>query len=64
MYNILNAVTVFDQQSLYAIDYVQSHLVNESGEMIQDIIDMLLDTEEAKQATNLMTSASYFLKHR
>jgi len=64
MYNILNAVTAFDQQSLYAIDYVQSQLVNESGEMVQDIIDTLLDTEEAKQATTLLTSASYFLKHR
>ena len=64
MYSILNVVTAFDQQSLYAIDYVQSHLVNETGEMVQDIIDTLLDTEEAKHATNLLTSASYFLKHR
>jgi len=39
-------------------------LVNETGEMVQDIIDRLLDTEEAKHATNLLTSASYFLKHR
>ena len=54
MYNILNAVTAFDQQSLYAIDYVQSHLVNETGEMIQDIIGTLLDTEEAKCRTSGM----------
>ena len=61
MYSIPNAVTAFDRQSLYAIDYVQSHLVNETGEMVQYIIDTLLDTEEAKHATNLLTSASYFL---
>ena len=32
--------------------------------MVQDIIDTLFDTEEAKHATNLLTLASYFLKHR
>ena len=60
MYNILNAVTAFNQQSLYTIDYIQSHLANETGEMVQDIIDTLLDTEEVKHTPILLTSASYF----
>ena len=63
MYNIVNFITASDQASLYAIDYVTSLLVNETGEVMQDIIDKLLSPQEGKEASRLLCSASYFLKH-
>ena len=64
MYNILNYITSTDQASLYAIDYVTSLLVNETAEVIQDIIDKLVPSDEAKHASRLLSTASYFLKHK
>ena len=51
MYNVLNLITATDQASLYAIDYVTSLLVNETAEVMQDIIDKLLPTDEGKHVS-------------
>ena len=64
MYNILNLITATDQASLYAIDYVTSLLVNETAEVIQDMIDKLLPIDEGKHVSRLLYTASYFLKHK
>ncbi len=64
MYNILNYITSTDQASLYAIDYVTSLLVNETAEVMQDIIDKLVPSDKAKHASRLLSTASYFLKHK
>ena len=63
MYNILNLVTSTDQASLYAIDYVTSLLVNETTEVLQDVIDKMLDTNLARQLSEMLSVAAYFLKH-
>ena len=63
MYNLLNLLTSTDQASLYAIDYVTSLLVNETSEVLQDIIDKLLDTKAAHQSSEMLSVAAYFLKH-
>ena len=48
MYNVLNLITLTDQTSLYTIDYVTSLLVNETTEVLQDIIEKMLDTNLAR----------------
>ena len=64
MYSILNNVTASDQESFYAIDYVTSLLVNETSELMQDIIDKLIPSDKVTHVSTLPSSSNYFLKHR
>ncbi len=63
MHNLLNLLTSTDQASLYAIDYVTSLLVNETSEVLQDIIDKLLYKKLAQQSSEMLSVAAYCLKH-
>ena len=63
MYNVLNLITSSDQSSLYAIDYVTSLLVNETTEVLQEIIEKMLDANLARQSSEMLSVAAYFLRH-
>ena len=63
MYNVLNLITSSDQSSLYAIDYVTSLLVNETTEVLQDIIEKILYANLAGQSPEMLSVAAYSLRH-
>ena len=46
-----------------AVDYVTTCLVNDSVELMQDIIEKCVSNSNQDQATSLLTSVSFFLKH-
>ena len=63
-YRIINKCTAHDQVSLSAIDYVTSTLVNETSEVLQNIVDKVIVPINRLQASNMIHSAKYFLKHK
>ena len=63
MYSILNAVTATDEVSLYAIDYVNSLLVNETFEVLHNISEKCIDQDDVNHATDLVAATKHFLKH-
>ena len=63
MYRMLAYITANDQATLCAIDYVTSLLVNETTEVLQNIVDSMISVDDQENATNLILSASKFLKH-
>ena len=63
-YRIINKVTANDQVSLSAIDYVTSTLVNETSEVLQNIVDKVIVPINRLHASNMIHSAKYFLKHK
>ena len=63
-YNICNFLTSSDQAMLNSIDYVTCILVNESCEILQDIIDKAIMNEHHERCTNYLTVAKNFLKNQ
>ena len=64
IYRIINNITGYEQVSLNAIDYVTSTLVNETCEVLQDIVDQVILPINRVQAFNMIHSCKYFLKHK
>ena len=60
-YRIINNITGYEQVSLNAIDYVTSTLVNETCEVLQDIVDQVILPINRVQASNMIHSCKYFL---
>ena len=63
-YRIINNITACEQVSLNAIDYVTSTLVNETCEVLQDIVERIVPPINRDHASNMIHTAKYFLKHR
>jgi len=63
MYRMLAYITANDQATLCAIDYVTALLVNETTEVLQNIVDSMISVDDQENATNLILSVSKFLKH-
>ena len=47
-----------------AIDYVTSILVNETCELLQDIVDKIIPPIYREQSSNMIHSTKYFLKNQ
>ena len=63
MHRMLAYITANDQATLCAVDYVTALLVNETTEVLQNIVDSIIGVDDQENATNLILSASKFLKH-
>ena len=65
LHKILNLITAYDQSVLSSVDYVSTILVDSTSERLQAIISTCLSHDKHKHttATNLLKSASHFLKH-
>ena len=63
LYYMLNLITSSDMKMVCAVDYVTTCLVNDSVELMQDIIEKCVSDSNQNQATSLLTSVSFFLKH-
>ena len=63
-YRIINNITAYEQVALSAIDYVTSTLINETCEVLQDIVDQIVPPINRGHDSNIIHSAKYFLKHR
>ena len=63
-YKICNVLTSSDQAMLNSIDYVTCMLVNESCEILQDIIEKAIMNEHREKCTNYVTIAKNFLKNQ
>ena len=63
-YRIINNITEYEQVSLNTIDYVTSTIVNETCTVFQDIVDQVILLINLIQASNMIYSCIYFLKHK
>ena len=63
-YKICNVLTSSDQAMLNSIDYVTCMLVNESCEILQDIIDKVIMNEHREECTKYVTIAKNFMKNQ
>jgi len=63
-YKICNVLTSSDQAMLNSIDYVTCMLVNESREILQDIIEKAIMNEHREKCSNYVTIAKNFLKNQ
>lgn len=63
-YNIINNITSYEQVSLSAIDYVTSTLVNETCEVLNNIVEKVISPTDQSKASDMIHAAKYFLKHR
>ena len=61
---MLNLISSSDMKMLCAVDYVTTCLVNDSLELMQDIIEKYLSETTQIKPTSLLTSVSFFLKHK
>ena len=64
MYQVVGNITTCDEVGLSAIDYVTSSLVNETCEVLQNIISKCIESKLQDEATKLLLSARNFLKHQ
>ena len=63
-YAIMNTITRCDLKSISSVDYVESLLVTDTIENIQNMIDdMISDTTEREVLSDYLTSLSTFLKY-
>ena len=63
-YAIMNTITRSDLKSISSVDYVESLLVTDTIENIQNMIDdMISDTTECEILSDYLTSLSTFLKY-
>lgn len=63
MYYILNEITSSDVKTICAVDYVSTILVNDTVEVLQNIIDKCIPPEKVQYTTDLLSSVSFLLKH-
>ena len=56
---MLNLITSSDMKMLCTVDYVTTRLVNDSVELMQDIIEKCLSKTTQIKATSLLTSVSF-----
>ena len=63
-YQIINRITAYEQVSLSAIDYVTVSLVNETCEVLNNIVEKVVVPTDQQKASDMIHSAKYFLKHQ
>ena len=63
-YQIINKITAYEQVSLSAIDYVTASLVNETCEVLDNIVEKVVIPTDQQKASDMIHSAKYFLKHQ
>ena len=59
-YKTCNVLTSSDQAMVNSIDYVICMLVNESCEILQDVIEKAIRNEHCEKCTNYLTVARIF----
>ncbi len=64
VYRICNVLTSSNQNMLNLIDYVTCILVNESCEILQNIIDKLIINEHREECIKYVTVAKNFMKNQ
>ena len=63
-YKTCNILTSSDQAMLNSIDYVTSMLVNESCEILQDIIDKVVMNEHRDECSKYLIATKIFMNNQ
>lgn len=64
MFRILNQITTSDDVVISALDYVTALLVNDTCELLQNMVNLCVERKYQSELCSLILSSKNFLKHK